>query len=125
MGFSAAIVAIGAGCANVQPGSPTLEQRFQRLDANGDGLLTWEEALPSRSRDFRGMDKDRNGRVTPVEFRGSLPFATFDANNDGAASSEEYLAAHRRMFMKFDENGDRHISPSEFAAAQRAAGNVE
>lgn len=103
-------------------GEPSLEQRFGRLDANKDGYITWEEALPSRTNDFDKMDKNQDQRVTPDEFGGALPFASFDQNKDGAISKAEFLDTHHRMFMKFDADGDQRISPSEFATAQHAAG---
>ncbi|MFZ3041669.1 MAG: hypothetical protein WA108_07770 [Thiobacillus sp.] len=129
--FSALIVAACAISACAQPGkeplqSPSgasLEQRFQRLDANGDGFVTWEEAMPSREIDFMGMDKNKDNDVTPDEFLGALPFGTFDKNTDGAISKAEFLATHHAMFMKFDADADQRISLSEFATAQRAAGN--
>lgn len=103
-------------------GGSTLEQRFARLDANNDGYITWEEALPSRTSDFDKMDKNQDKRITPDEFGGVLPFASFDKNKDGAISKAEFLDVHHRMFMKFDADGDKRISPSEFATAQHAAG---
>ena len=129
--FSALIVATCAISACAQPGkepqqSPggaSLEQRFQRLDANGDGSVAWEEAVPSREIDFMSMDKNKDNDVTPDEFLGALPFGTFDKNTDGAISKAEFLATHRAMFMKFDADADQRISLSEFATAQRAAGN--
>lgn len=100
----------------------SLEQRFQRLDANSDGFITWKEALPSRASDFDAMDKNRDKRVTPDEFTGVLQFAKFDSNKDGVVSKDEFVDTHRGMFMKFDADGDQRVSPSEFATAQRAAG---
>lgn len=129
--FSALIVAACAISACAPPGKelqqspsgPSLEQRFQRLDANGDGSVAWEEAVPSREIDFMSMDKNKDNDVTPDEFLGALPFGTFDKNTDGAISQAEFLATHRAMFMKFDADADQRISLSEFATAQRAAGN--
>jgi Ca2+-binding EF-hand superfamily protein len=68
------------------------------------------------------MDKNHDHRVTPDEFGGALPFASFDQNKDGAISKAEFLEMHYRMFMKFDADGDKRISPSEFATAQHVAG---
>lgn len=68
------------------------------------------------------MDKNQDKRITPDEFGGVLPFASFDKNKDGAISKAEFLDVHHRMFMKFDADGDKRISPSEFATAQHAAG---
>ena len=101
----------------------TVEQRFARLDTNHDGFVTWEEAVPSRSRDFDAMDKNNDRRVTEAEFRGQQPFGSFDISKDGTVSKAEFLATHRSMFMQFDADADQRISISEFATAQRAASN--
>ena len=101
----------------------TVEQRFARLDTNHDGFVTWEEAVPSRSRDFDAMDKNNDRRVTEAEFRDQQPFGSFDISKDGTVSKAEFLATHRSMFMQFDADADQRISISEFATAQRAASN--
>ena len=107
---------------NTSSGQATVEQRFTRLDSDHDGFVTWEEAAPSRSRDFDNMDTNKDRRVTKREFRGQQPFGGFDRNKDGAISKAEYLAAHQGMFMKFDADANQRISLSEFVSAQRAAG---
>ena len=99
----------------------SVEQRFARLDTNHDGGVTWEEATPSRARDFDIMDKNNDRRISNAEFRGQQPFGRFDINQDGAISKAEFLATHRSMFMQFDADANQRISVSEFATAQRAA----
>ena len=101
----------------------SVQRRFARLDTNHDGVVTWEEAAPSRARDFDTMDKNNDRRITSAEFRGQQPFGSFDVNQDGAISKAEFLATHRSMFMQFDADADQRISMSEFATAQRAAAN--
>ena len=117
VGGAQAVVALSAS------DQATVEQRFARLDTNHDGLVTWEEAAPSRARDFDAMDKDNDRRITSDEFRGQQPFGSFDINKDGAVSKAEFLATHRSMFMRFDADANQRISMSEFATAQRAAAN--
>ena len=104
-------------------GQATVEQRFARIDTNHDGFVTWEEAAPSRARDFDTLDKNNDRRITNAEFRGQQPFGSFDINQDGAVSKAEFLATHRSMFMQFDADANQRISMSEFATAQRAAAN--
>ena len=96
-------------------------RRFARLDTNRDGFVTWEEATPSRARDFDTLDKNNDRRITNDEFRGQQPFASFDIDKDGAISKAEFLATHRSMFMQFDADANQRISISEFAAAQHVA----
>ena len=100
-----------------------MSSRCARLDTNQDGLVTWEEAAPSRARYFDAMDKNNDRRVTKAEFRGQQPFGSFDINQDGAISKAEFLATHRSMFMRFDADANQRISMTEFATAQRAVAN--
>lgn len=99
----------------------TVEQRFARLDTNHDGYVTWNEAMPSRSRDFDAMDKNNDRRITKAEFAGQQPFDRFDIYKGGAISKTEFLVTHRSMFMQFDADTDQRIFMSEFATVQRAA----
>jgi Ca2+-binding EF-hand superfamily protein len=79
------LVAI-AGVATAQQAPPEFAQRLQAsyrsafmlYDANGDGVLTREEALGSNLLlgQFAEMDRDRDGRVTQAElerFLGDMP----------------------------------------------------
>jgi len=126
--LGALLVFLTAGCQHAETASagaatnPSLQQRFDRLDANRDGYITWQEASPSRAADFRKMDKSGDGRVVGSEYTGSLPFAQFDSNSDGAIAEAEFLATHRIMFLEFDSDQDARISLPEFGKAQRAAG---
>ena len=118
---STAVSGSAPGVAPSASGQVTVEQRFARLDANRDGFVSWEEAAPSRAREFDTLDKNNDRRITNAEFRSQQPFASFDINQDGAVSKAEFLATHRSMFMQFDADANQRISMSEFAAAQRAA----
>jgi arylformamidase len=65
---------LSEGTASQEGLSETLEERFDQLDANGDGVLTIEEV--DRPRLFRRLDADGNGVVTLREaeaFRGARP----------------------------------------------------
>jgi accessory colonization factor AcfC len=108
--------------AAAQTGVPgTLAQRFAQLDANHDGELTWEEAAPSRSRDFDAMDKNNDRRIGDAEFDGRQPFASFDIDKDGAISKAEFLATHQSMFTRVDADDNDRISLEEFAVARGPA----
>ena len=76
------------------------EERFARLDADGDGLLTREE-LGRRGRDGR---------------RG-LGLAEADTDGDGAISFSELQAARPEVteerFARMDRNGDGVITEEE------------
>jgi Ca2+-binding EF-hand superfamily protein len=78
-------------------------EMFAKLDADGDGRITDEEARKAaqamgggrwseRPGDaaFRRFDADEDGRITAAEWKGSPEaFKTLDANGDGAITREE------------------------------------
>ena len=48
---------------------------FRELDCNGDGVLTAEELWTDQARrgNWIAIDRNRNGRITPSEFRAVNP----------------------------------------------------
>ncbi|CAN5776837.1 hypothetical protein BH11PSE6_BH11PSE6_19850 [soil metagenome] len=66
------------------------EQRFARLDANGDGQIAGDE-LPGRTRLVEGNDANKDGKISKAEFvaRASERFAKLDLNKDGRISPDE------------------------------------
>ncbi|WP_404383157.1 EF-hand domain-containing protein [Caenispirillum salinarum] len=102
---------------------PAMERRFARLDANGDGLATWEEAYAMRADQFATMDADHNGAVTGDEFSArAQPFTAFDRNGDGVIEFGEFIDHHRTMFSRVDADGDGAVSLGEYARAMREMG---
>jgi len=66
------------------------DQRFARLDANGDGQIAGDE-LPGRTRLVEGNDANKDGKISKAEFvaRASERFAKLDLNNDGKIAPDE------------------------------------
>ena len=46
---------------------------FAKLDANGNGSLSFEEWAAKTIEKFQGADKDRNGWLTPAEYATTAP----------------------------------------------------
>jgi len=65
------------------PAKPKLtpEERFKKMDANGDGALSLEEFLgkakpeakAAREEEFKKLDKDGNGSLSLEEFVAGVP----------------------------------------------------
>lgn len=110
------------GGGNSADGAPSLEQRFQRLDKNRDGFITWQEAQPLRAAEFKQMDRNQDDELSADEWHGrAMPLAAFDMDSDGKVALSEYVGKHQSMFQAFDANHDNRIGPAEFAQAQAAA----
>jgi Ca2+-binding EF-hand superfamily protein len=76
-----------------------LEYEFRKYDRNGDDFITHAEhwAPVSLEDEFRGVDKNQDGRISPDEFlQGERLFRRLDRNNDGVITWEEYSDAYRQ-----------------------------
>ena len=74
------------------------DQRFARLDANGDGVISGDE-LPGRGRLVASTDTNKDGKITKAEYsaQAAARFAKLDANGDGKISPDERKAMGDRM----------------------------
>ena len=78
-----------------------LEYECRKYDRNGDGFITHEEhwGPVGLEDEFRGVDENRDGRISPDEFlQGERLFRRLDRNNDGVITWEEYSDAYRQRF---------------------------
>lgn len=107
-----------------------LQQRFNRMDANQDGVVTKEE-FPKASPRSGDQHRERRGearesarseraRSNPPQDR--LPmmpqrFEQLDNNQDGKIEEEELLAIYERM-KEMDTDGDGEVTPREFLQAR-------
>jgi Ca2+-binding EF-hand superfamily protein len=126
------------GKAKPAEGAAKAEKLFQRLDANGDGKLTGDEAPEERQKMIARLvergDANADGGLSLEEFRavfvdrqaarvakpgqpaaaapaGGL-YGAIDADRDGQLSTEE-IAAAAEAIRKLDANGDGKITVRE------------
>lgn len=94
------------------------------VDIDGDGRIGG-----SRDEVFRGLDRDRDGQVTPREVEASVEgrlrdalYALYDFDRDGRI--EVGLEVSPQDAAPFDRDRDGVLSPAELLAAMRSAGPV-
>jgi Ca2+-binding EF-hand superfamily protein len=113
---------------------------FQLADGNGDGLVTREEAVAARTREFDVLDRTRDGYLDDAD-RPSLPPlpsvpslpplpgqgtwgaqdpaaernlpAPLDADKDGKVSKAEFVDGGTRLFALADANHDGKLDRQE------------
>ena len=88
----------GDGKVSLAEFTAVMDQRFTRLDKNGDGFITADEMsdMPNRG---------PGGGVMAA-----------DADHDGKVSHAEFTALAAARFAKLDANGDGQITPDEMSA---------
>jgi len=110
---------------------------FQKVDADGNGVITKEEAEKARKaflgearekalEHLKKLDTNGDGKITQDEFKGREQiFQRLDTNHDGAITQDEFLAGMKkveeyrphifpRMLERLDTNKDGALSKEEF-----------
>ena len=89
------------------------EGMVRDMDQNQDRIITHEEFVAYRARQFDPDDKDGNGFLDEKEFPHAGAFRGGDKNKDGKLSREEHLGIFRRQFPNVDTNGDGKITAED------------
>ena len=95
--------------ATAQPGG-------NRLDKDGDGVIT-EKELDARKSRLMEADTNNDGQITREEMRAYREARRAernpDKNGDGVVSREEFTAAADERFDRLDKNGDGVLTEDE------------
>lgn len=146
-GAAALIAAVAGGLAfaRAEPASTAVAQDRParvRADADGDQRLSQAEFVQARVDRLAVADADRDGSVTPAEFRAAgearraehaaLRFDRMDANDDGSVTRAEFDAAREARGEARGEHRDqrghrahRRGSPERMGARMDARGPVD
>ena len=107
-----------------------------RLDADGNGTISRQEWLNAAGARFDRLDANKDGVLTPDEMArgkrrgppGQRQFSRMDTNGDGEISSSEFSAAHPNapadLFSKLDTNKDGQLSSSELRGLRQQMATV-
>jgi len=98
------------------------KKRFEKMDANADGSVSREEMISHVEQCWQTLDVDNNGIVTSEEMvqarkaKGEERFSKKDLNGDGYLTPDELEKMPEKWFNKIDANGDGQLSPTELNA---------
>ncbi len=83
------------------------------MDTNNDRIITPEEFVAYRAKQFDPGDKDKDGFLDADEFPHPGAFRGGDKNKDGKLSREEHLNIFRGQFPNVDTNRDGRITAED------------
>ena len=121
---------LGAAQAQDLPGQRIL----QRIDTNGDGVISKDEMTAVRERVFKRLDRNGDGiidekeiasarqaikdRAEVAQARVGNRWRRVDANGDGKVSEQEF-ASSMPLFDLADRDGDDKLSADEIASVRK------
>jgi Ca2+-binding EF-hand superfamily protein len=105
------------------------DDKFKKMDTNGDGKVTREEHAAGARQMFTKSDANHDGVVTAAEMdaamvaQGEKPgkydktsaekIKMIDQNGDGQLTTAEHEAGSERMFAMMDKDADGFLSKAE------------
>jgi len=123
--FLAAIVTVtGAGYAMADERGPRGAERFERLDADSSGSVTFAEFSAPMLERFNEADADDNGVVTAEEIAAALEgrraermaermIERFDIDGDEQVSADELVNRQEKMFALMDRDDSGAVTEDE------------
>ena len=87
-------------------------ERFEHLDADGDGQVDLRELIGPAPSGSRRPDSKR--AATPRQNTGRSLFDRLDSNGNGTIESDEIPASLKNRLRRYDQNRDGKIDPGEF-----------
>jgi hypothetical protein len=99
---------------------------FERIDRNGDQLLSWTEYKSRVMEIFYFSDLDNDGRLDRQEIvaAGNPPWSEVDADGNGDVATLEFVAFHKRWFQQADRDADGALSVAESGWATAASNEL-
>lgn len=98
------------------------ELAFEAADTDGNNLVSEGEFVRDAAAGFSGLDRNRDGKLTPEELGPHDPerFARVDADSDGMLTFSEVMTYKMRAFRAADKNNDDALSFDEIVESVRA-----
>lgn len=125
------------------------DDKFKRMDANGDRMISAQEHAAGARMMFDRLDANRDGNLTVAEMdakRNAMrkndkgtpadqamsgncrehgmssadKLKSMDSNGDGMVTAAEHAAAAQAMFTRMDTDQDGNVSEAEMKAARAA-----
>ena len=107
------------GLAAAQPGG---SGRFEKLDTNGDGVVTSAEMQTGLLERWTKADSNQDGKVTAEEMKAQFAahkqerFGKRDSNGNGVLERTEVEKMPADVFTKLDADKSGTLSPAELAS---------
>ena len=96
---------------------PDPDRMFDRMDADGDGLLTLTEMQAREPRRLRKMDTNDDGGLSLDEMLSAMEAHQEKHKKRQAKRAERMANRVREQFTKLDENADGVVMPDEIRLA--------
>ncbi|HYG06169.1 MAG TPA: hypothetical protein VD865_07115 [Stenotrophomonas sp.] len=115
------------------------DDKFKKMDTNGDGAITSAEHSAGAQQMFTAMDTNKDDQVTSAEMDAQWAakkgkdgktdgmkmssadkIKEIDSDGDGRLSAAEHAAGTQQMFAKLDANADGKLTEAEMQAGHDA-----